>query len=229
MKRIFLMLTILGCALAVAACAPAPPDPAVLLKQAADNMAAADTLQFSISYEGGEDFILTLGNGREARVSSVAGYYQSPDKIAADAKLEQQNLTLTANILWVADKTYIQIPPFFPTYTPLIAENTPNVSTFFAAGKGIPAILTGEVKEPALVDQPDLEGIATYHLKGTVDGAMLQDKLKGLGMQDGADPIEIWIDKELMQVIQIILTEPDGRIWTLTFSDFGAPVEIPTP
>jgi hypothetical protein len=224
MKRFQLLVFVVLAAAMLAACGGGPPTAQELLAGAADSIAQAESLQFTLEREGDPIPLEAMMN---AAVLSAEGAYQAPDSVHATVKVSAQGMIAEADVLWLPDGILFKLPPLIPEYMPIELEGAFDAAAIFDAEMGIPKILTS-FQTPRLVGEEDLDGVATYHVSAQADGSDLSN-LVGGAVQPGPAAVDVWVDKKTGDVVRIAISEESGGKWLLDFFAFGEPVEIPVP
>lgn len=225
MRRLqVLAVIVLVAAVELAACGGRQPTAQELLEQAADRMAQAESLQFTLEREGDPIPMEAMMN---AAVLSAEGAYKAPDSVHATVKVSAQGMIAEADVLWLPDGILFKLPPLIPEYMQIDLEGAFDAVAIFDAEVGIPKILTS-FQTPGLDGEEDLDGIATYHVSAQADGSDLSN-LVGGAVQPGPAAVDVWVDKKTGDVVRIAITEEGGGRWLLDFFAFNEPVEIPVP
>lgn len=224
MKRLQVLAFVLFAGLVLAACGGGQPTAQELLARAADSIAQAESLQFTLEREGDPIPLEAMMN---AAVLSAAGAYQAPDSVHATVKVSAQGMIAEADVLWLPDGILFKLPPLIPDYMQIELEGAFDAAAIFDAEVGIPKILTS-FQAPQLLGEEDLDGVATYHISAQADGSDLSN-LVGGAVQPGPAAVDVWVDKRTGDVVRIVITEESGGKWLLDFFAFNEPVEIPVP
>ena len=222
MKRIALLLAIVSM---LTACGPKAPNPVDLANESSTAMSGLKSVQFTITHEGDPIVVNpTLG----VTTTGGSGEYEAPDKVHATIKVTSGTTVSEAEILWIADKTYLKLPPFMPTFTAFAVPDSFNPSRLFNAEVGIPHVLSKELTDLALAGEEDLDGVPTYHLTAKAAGEAMSGLVGGT-VKEGDANVDLWINKDTHQLARAKVTEADGSSWTVDFFGYNEPVDIPTP
>nr|MBN1229357.1 LppX_LprAFG lipoprotein [Anaerolineae bacterium] len=209
-------------ALILAGCRQEQATPEEILAEAADTMAAIETLEFTIDREG--DPIL-LSEELGASLLSVEGVYRDPGDVFATARVEISGLVAEAEILWLESGALYRLPPMIPDWTQLVIAF--EASDIFDDEVGLPAILRG-LENPELVGEEDVEGVEAHHITAAAKGEDIAN-LVGGAVAPGPVTVDVWVDQKTSEVVQVSVTEETGDMWLLYLYSFGAEVDIPTP
>lgn len=225
-KRNVVLTLTAGLMIVLAGCASGPT-PEELLAQGAAALSETESLQFTIERQG-DPLTAQFGPGISGGIVTAEGVYQAPDSVYATVGVQVGSLMVNTEVIWNADGTFVKAPPLMPDYTPLDLGGTFEVSTFFSAD-GLPHLLTEDLTGVSMVsNNEDLEGVATYHLSGTLDAAHVGE-LVGTEMT-GTATVDVWIEKDSGHIVRIVVVEEDGTSgWTIDLFGYGEPVEIPSP
>jgi hypothetical protein len=209
--------------IALTACAAPPPDPAAILGRAADDLAAATTLRFTLSHEGKP---VTLDPTTGAAFTAATGEYRAPDRVHAKMKVVLGPTLLSLDALWVPDGVFVT-DPFFGQYRKLPVRLAFDAAALLGRD-GVPAILR-KLKSLTLVGTETVDGTEALHIRGSADGAELR-ALTGGALLEGTHTVDVWVDKARSRIIRVVDQGPaDGGTWTLELSGYGDPVEITGP
>ncbi len=108
-----------------------------------------------------------------------------------------------------------------------------NPAMLFDPQLGIEQLLQNDMDEVTLVGVEDLDGVASYHLRGTISGEKLQPISMGM-LGTGQMMVDIWADQATMRATRMVLVDTstdasEPTTWTLTFSDYGKAVDVRAP
>jgi lipoprotein LprG len=226
-------------ALALAACGgdkkPEPtatmPDADVtqILQQASQQIATTESMKFTLEIEG-KTMIDKQGT---MQILGARGTLKRPGSVDVQFQLRILN-TQTVSIRMITTDTGSWTTDLITgAWGPAPSEFGYDPALLFDTENGLGPIM-GKVTDPVLVGQEDLDGTATWHVRGTVTqavvGPVTSNTMRG-------DPVELdlWIDATTSDLLKIRLAEPkdagldDPATWTMTLRGQNEPVTIESP
>jgi len=212
--------------LILAACAkPAPSlTPAEMLSKAGDAVLAMKSAKFTLTREGTPALLDAQSN---STFSEAAGEYQAPNRVSAQVKVTVFGNLLQVEMLWLPEGTYMS-NPLTGQMTAAPAGVSFDGAALFQAG-GIPAVLKSGIQNPKLVGSETVEDVASYHLSGTADGAVLSPLTAGALAAGTQYPVDVWVEKSGFNLVRFHIAEPDGNGWLIDVYDINAAVDIQAP
>lgn len=205
------------------------PDPAVLARQAADQVEALKTFHFVLEHEnGGSPIALNLTMNR------AEGDIVKPDRLRADVDAiatQLGNANVKVRVVSIGDNAQITNPFNRTQWLPLPGTN--KLSDIFDPAAGTTAALRS-AKNLAITGEETLNGVKVWKLEGDVDAAALE------GFTNIAEPGytvkgTAWIGQEKPLVHRIRLDGPLGSkdakniVRRIDLSKFDEPVTIDRP
>jgi hypothetical protein len=235
-----LIAWLVGCTSAPPA-TEAPPDPFVLIEEAADKLRAATTFRIAVN-ESGPDYMLyteyTTVFFRRAIAQYVApGMMQATIRvIAAGLPLEvevfSRGIEQWYRAIWTGNLWLNQ--PFAPDFNP---------ATLVAEESGFQAALEALINL-SYVGKTELEnGARVFTLAATADGPDVSALLGNLISPIGTVDVAVHIDEATRYPLRFVITEynsPDAVtpepgqeaepvVWTIDIYDINATAELSTP
>lgn len=208
----------------VITCAPPAPTATELLEKAAQKVASARSVHFTLVRVG--DPIL-LDRTAGLSFTEATGDLQLPDRVRAKAKVISPIGAATLDVLWLPEGAFVS-NPFTGGFTQLPTRPAFDPSVMLGA-EGIPGILRSNVRNATIVGTEKAGGVDAHHVRAEADGAKLS-ALTGGVVISGTHRIDVWIDAATSQLIRLTAAEPGGAAsWRLDLSDYDKPVEIGKP
>jgi hypothetical protein len=210
---------------------PAPPDPAVLAKDAADAIEAAQSLHFLVQHEnGGTPIVLNL------LMTRAEGDIVKPDRLQADveAKATQLgNANVKVKVVNVGDVAKVTNPFNARDWVTLPGEN--RLADVFDPGAGVTAALR-EAKDLKITGEETLNGVKVWRVEGLVDAAGLSAVASTIAEPGYTAKGIAWIGQAKPLVYRVRLEGPLGskdppnivRIIDLSKFDENVSIELPS-
>lgn len=219
------------CGVLLAACgAPPPPDlpPDEIVLRAARTMLDQDTLHFKLEIGGAP---VTINPALGLSLRSGEGDFMRPDRMGVHLKIVGL-VSIEADMIALGDEQYLT-NFLTKAWEPLPAEFGFNPAVMFDPQFGLEKTLEAGLDGASLAGVESLDGAQVYRVTGSLDGERLQVMSGGL-MGTGRIEVEVWVDASTFAVRRTVLTDASldpqkPSTWTLTFSKFGAPVNIEAP
>ncbi len=208
----------------VIACAPPAPTAIELLERAAQKVASASSVHFTL-VRVGDPVVLDRTAGLS--FTEATGDLKAPDRVRAKAKVISPLGAATLDVLWLPEGAFVS-NPFTGGFTQLPTRPTFDPSVLLG-GEGIPGILRSSVRNATIVGTEKAGGVDAHHIRADADGAKLS-ALTGGVVISGTHRVDVWIDAATSQVVRLVAAEPGGAAsWRLDLSDYDRPVEIGKP
>ncbi len=236
-RRRFLSLLGAVSVFALGACGPAgneavtsesTPSPAALLEMASKRLAETPTVHFALEVQG-ETFI---DSGRNIRLLGAEGELRRPDRVRTAFQAEVMDRAISLQLVTIGEQSWT---------TNILTgewENAPlefayQPDTLFSTQDGIGPVM-GRVQNAQRLDDEEIEGQSTYHLRATVDQSVV-GPLTYYTITGSPVTVDLWIDQETHDLLRARLSEPPGperpnpAVWTLNLSHHGEDVSIDPP
>jgi hypothetical protein len=236
-RRRFLNLLGMGGVLALGACGPAgneaiTPEPtptaAAFLELASKRLAETATVHFALEVEG-ETFI---DAGRNIRLLGAEGDLQRPDRVRTAFQAEVMDRAISLQLITVGEKSWT---------TNILTgewENAPEEFAYqpdilFSTQDGIGPVM-GRVEGVQRLEDEEIEGRSTYHLRATVDESVV-GPLTYYTITGSPVTVDLWIDQETHDLLRAQLSEPRGperpnpAVWMLNLTHHGEEISIEPP
>ncbi|HLL49196.1 MAG TPA: LppX_LprAFG lipoprotein [Thermomicrobiales bacterium] len=238
-RRRFVMLLGVSGVLALVACSPsgqepstptpAPtPGPAALLEMASRRLAEIPTVHFALEVQG-ETFIDT---GRNIRLLGAEGDLQRPDRVHTTFQAEVLNRAISLQLITIGDRSWTtNILTGEWENAPVEFAYRPDI--LFSTQDGIGPVM-GRVEDVARLEDEDVAGRPTYHLRATVDQSIV-GPLTYHTITGSPVTVDLWIDRETHDLLRARISEPPGperpnpAVWTLDLSQHGEELGIAPP
>jgi hypothetical protein len=236
-RRRFLNLLGAGSVLALSACGPAEneaitpeptPTPAALLEMGSKRLAETPTVHFALEVRG-ETFIDT---GRNIRLLGAEGDLQRPNRGRTAVQAEVMDRAISLQLVTIGDQSWTtNILTGEWENAPLEFAYQPDI--LFSTQDGIGPVM-GRVQNAQRLDDEEIEGQSTYHLRATVDQSVV-GPLTYYTVTGDPVTVDLWIDQETHDLLRARLSEPPGperpnpAVWTLNLSHHGQDVSIEPP
>jgi hypothetical protein len=227
MRTRLLLLLLVG----LVACAPTLPDlpPNEIITRAGQAMLNVRSMHFKIDISGAPVY-LNRTTGLQLR--SAEGDFARPDRMGVHLKVIVAVAAAELDMIAIGDEQYLTsvltgkwevLPPEFGF----------NPAVMFDPKVGLEQVLKGGIDDAQLVGVEAIDGVDTYHVTGSLDGARVQGMSGGL-IGTGRVKVEVWAEGGTFLPRQATVvdnsTDPDKpTTWTLTFGSFGKNVNITTP
>jgi hypothetical protein len=200
-------------------------EPSDIVSAAADRLDQVKSFHFVLTHESGgtpilQTMLLTQAEGDVAR----------PGQMKAQLAVEAVGAALQLQFIGIGDEAWLS-NPFNPSeWQPLpdiAADDVLNV-------EALPEVLR-KIREPRLIGQETLDGVATYHIQGKLDSGDL-----AAVVPSGAEPglevtVDLWIGKDDSLVRRVVVSgaltfsEATTMKRTLELSGFDQPITITPP
>lgn len=202
---------------------PEPPATDVLIREAADAMAALDTARFEMER-----------SGAPVRVSgivfdSAVGVYEAPDAAKAVLGGQAGDLAVELGTISIGRRTWLT-NPLTGAWEELEPGTGFNPAVVFDAEIGWRAILLSLI-DPAYAGGVDHEGDGLWLVRGTIPPERIATLTVGL-----VDPQPVEVDllidpaSALLRRAEFSTDGEEGASdWVITLSEFGEPVTIDPP
>jgi lipoprotein LprG len=236
-RRRFLHLLGAGSVLALAACGPAAneattpqptPTPAALLEMASKRLAETPTVHFALDVQG-ETYIDT---GRNIRLLGAEGDLRRPDRVRTAFQAEVLDRAISLQLVTIGDQSWTtNILTGEWENAPLEFAYQPDI--LFSTQDGIGPVM-GRVEGVERLEDEEIEGRLTYHLRATVDESVV-GPLTYHTIAGSPVTVNLWIDQETHDLLRARLSEPPGperpnpAVWTLNLTHHGEDVSIEPP
>lgn len=210
---------------------PAPPDPAVLAKDAAGWIEAAQSFHFLVQHEnGGTPIVLNL------LMTRAEGDIVKPDRMRADveAKATQLgNANVKVKVVNVGDVAKVTNPFNSRDWVTLPGQN--RLADIFDPGAGTTAALR-EAKDLKITGEETLNGVKVWRVEGLVDAAALSGVASTIAEPGYTAKGIAWIGQAKPLVYRVRLEGPLGskdppnivRIIDLSKFDENVSIELPS-
>jgi lipoprotein LprG len=229
--KISLRILAIATALILTACAPALPDlpPNDIVTRSGQALLQVPSMHFKIDLSGSS---VMINQATLLSLRSVEGDFARPDRmgvhlkvIAAIAAAEMDMIAL-GNDQYVTDVLTHQwevLPPEFGF----------NPAVMFDPQNGLEQTLKAGLDNTQSLGVESIDGVATYHIKGSLDGSRVQIMSGGL-LSTGSIDVELWVEGNSFLARKAILTDrgrdpKNPTVWSMSFSSFGKQVNITAP
>jgi hypothetical protein len=225
--------------LALVACSPSgqepstptpalTPGPAALLEMASMRLAEIPTVHFALEVQG-ETFIDT---GRNIRLLGAEGDLQRPDRVHTTFQAEVLNRAISLQLITIGNRSWTtNILTGEWENAPVEFAYRPDI--LFSTQDGIGPVM-GRVEDVARLEDEDVAGRPTYHLRATVDQSIV-GPLTYHTITGSPVTVDLWIDRETHDLLRARISEPPGperpnpAVWTLDLSHHGEELAIAPP
>lgn len=230
------LIALLIAALLIAACGgsggatPTPtPTPAEIAAAAGRATRAGQSMRFTITIDGARVYTDAT---RLFALTRVEGQLRRPDGALATLRVRSVAGVAEIRTVSLAGRQYFT-NPINRAWQCLAAGAGFDPLVLFDAQQGLEYILENQLRDVTLVGEEQINGRQTYHLRGMIDGATLA-AISGDRIGRGPVTADVWADRETLRLAQLILVDGAGAdepasIWTLTFDEYDAPVDLRAP
>lgn len=194
-----------------------------VMARAADKVLEVTSVHFTLEVSNGS-FPLAIVN-----VTSAQGDVVKPDRLQVKAKGTLAGAAVVEfELRSIGAQQYVTNPLTrrWQAYSlPIVPLLDPE--------RGVPNLMR-KLASPTLVGREMLDGMETYHLRGTITPDQIAPML-GAPPAQAPIPADVWIDSQEFLVRQVVLTgaistlEPEGVVHTLRLSAYNQPVTIEAP
>ncbi len=223
--------TVAAFALAVAACGGGSAGPTLaptleaILPASVDAMTGVDTVHFTLERGGTPVYIFS-----NIEFVDAEGDYLAPDRAAAVARVRAETITVQIGAIAIAGETWTT-NVITGAWEPATEDLSIDPAVLFDADIGLPELLRNDIEDVELIGLEESDGTDRYHLRGRGPADRVEVITFGLVRNQDVD-IDLWLDPVTGEVLEATFdTLYNGEVatWRLTFSDYGADVEIPIP
>lgn len=218
-----------GCGAGQEASTPAPAlSAADLLELASRRLAETQSVHFELDVAG-ETFI---DAARAIRLLGAEGDLRRPDRVRTTFQAEIMGRAVTLQLITIGEESWttnILTGEWGPA--PLEFAYQPEV--LFSTQDGIGPVM-GRVQEVELLDDEEIAGRPTFHLRATIDEEIV-GPLTYYTITGSPVTVDLWIDRETYDLLRAQLSEPPGperpnpAVWTLDLSHHGEEIAIEPP
>lgn len=229
--RSILRVVLLVSTLLLSSCAPALPEvaPNDVVTRSGQAMLQVQSLHFKIDIGGAPVY---LNRATLLSLRSVEGDFGRPDRMGVHLKVIAAIAAAEMDMLALGNDQYITdilthhwevLPPQFGF----------NPAVMFDPQNGLEQTLKGGLDNAQSLGVDTIDGTATYHIKGSLDGSRVQVMSGGL-LSTGQIDVELWVEGNTFLARKAILTDSGSdpknpTVWTMSFSSFGKTVTITAP
>jgi hypothetical protein len=203
-------------------------DTATIIASTSKRLDALKSVHFTLAVEGAA----YLDTGRTTQLRSANGDIVPPDQMQTKLTASIATINLDVSLVAIGDDRYMT-NPVTGQWGPAQEGFDYSPTVLFDKDQGLSTVI-GKLKDVEQLPAEKVNGVDSYHLRGKADRALVEPLTSGA--IDG-DPIgvEFWVSKDNFNLTKLVLTEPQTpdkqqpAVWTLTFSNFDAPVTITKP
>lgn len=203
------------------------PNDKALLDRTAQHLREVKSAHFALTITG-EAY---LDSSRTLQLRAANGDIVPPDQMQAKIKIGLGAANIDVSLVTLGNEKY-QTNPVTGQWGPIQPGFDYSPTVLFDKDHGLSAVL-GQLQEVQRVGEEQVEGQATYHLKGKVAKAAI-DPITG-GVVEG-DPVgvDLWLAKDSANLVRLVLTEgktakAQPAVWTLLLTNYDQPVTITKP
>jgi lipoprotein LprG len=188
-------------------------------------MTGVDTVHFTLERGGTPVYIFS-----NIEFVDAEGDYLAPDRAAAIARVKAETITVQIGAIAIAGETWTT-NVITGDWEPATEDLSIDPALLFDSDVGLPELLRTDLQDVELVGLEEGDDGSRYHLRGRGPADRIEVITFGLVRNQDVD-IDLWIDPVTGEVLEASFTTLyNGEVatWRLTFSDYGAEVEIPIP
>nr|WP_044201327.1 LppX_LprAFG lipoprotein [Oscillochloris trichoides] len=202
---------------------PTPRELGVAIGQATQ---AAESAHFTIDLSGKPIMVSAF------TLTRIEGDLKRPDSVLAILTVATGSTVAEIRTASVAGTQYMT-NPLTREWGCLAEGDGFNPAVLFDPQVGIEQLLQNGFDEVTLVGTEDLNGVASYHLRGSMSGEKLLPISMGM-LGTGPVTVDLWADQATMRATKMVLVDTasdatNPTTWTLTFSDYGKMVDVRAP
>lgn len=211
-----------------------PPDPVVLVAQAAQHIQEAETFAVTIERAGAPVYVDANSLINFLRAN---GHYVAPDRVQATVRVLFQSLASDIDVIAVGDEQYFR-------HTVLTGgqwfngEFSPgfNAEELIQSESGLARVMSA-IKDLELVGQASIDGSAMWHLHGSAIGREVAALTIDLIPAQADVEVDLYIrvddtHAERMVIVQpdtITADEPEPSTWTVEIFDYNGDYAVAIP
>lgn len=196
-----------------------------LLPASIDAMTGVETVHFTLERGGTPVYIFS-----NVEFVDAEGDYRAPDRAAAVARVKAETITVQIGAIAIAGETWTT-NVITGEWEPATEDLSIDPAVLFNPAIGLPELLRNDLEDVEFVGLEEGEGGSRYHVRGRGPADRIEVITFGLVRNQDVD-IDLWLDPVTAEVLEASFTTLyNGEVatWRLTFSDYGADVEIPIP
>ncbi len=200
------------------------PTPAEILFKAGYAMLDMKSARFSLVREG-EPIQLDPAGGMS--FNEASGEYQAPDRVRATVKVKILASVVNIEVYWLPEGVFISNP-----LTQKIVPANTNLGIDGAAlfgADGMPKVLAAGIEDPVRIGAEDIEGVATIHIRGESDGAVLAPVTAGSLQSGTLYPVDVWVDSSTFIPVRMHVTESETDGWLIDLYDIDGDITVQLP
>jgi hypothetical protein len=200
-----------------------------ILEAASKRLAETNSLHFSLEVDG----TTYIDDGRTIQLSSAEGDVVRPDKVKASFKAEIAGLAIsTIELITVGDESWTT-NIITGDWEPAPTEFGYDATILFSETEGLGYVMLNAV-DPVLLPDEELNDRDVHHIQTSGDAALIGPVTSDtmIGYPVG---IDVWIDKETLDVVKVVLVEAETpekdepATWTIELSEQNEEMTIEPP
>jgi lipoprotein LprG len=203
-----------------------PPDLDGLLSAAAETMGTVDTVSFSMERGGAPIYIDPL---ETLEFVSAEGRFAAPSSADAVLVVAVGDLRAQVGAVAIDGETWLT-NPITGDWEPAPEGYSFDPAALFDPQLGWRPLLADDLTEARLLGLAERNDRTLYHVQGLAPEERISLVTAGLVGQDVT--LDLWLDPEDGAVVEaefVTVYRGEESDWTLTFTDYGADIEIEIP
>lgn len=203
-----------------------PPDVDSILAAAADTMGSVDTVAFSIERGGAPIYIDPL---EALEFVSAEGRFAAPSSADALLVVAVGDIRAQVGAVAIEGETWLT-NPITGDWEPAPEGYSFDPAALFDPELGWRPLLADDLTDPTLVGLEERGDRTLYHVRGLAPEERISLVTAGLVGQDVT--LDLWLvpeDGAVAAAEFVTVYRGEESDWTLTFTDYGADIEIEIP
>lgn len=208
------------------------PDPQTIVNTAVAHLTGVSGFHFILETSGPATYLDADGT---LALRRLQGDFAAPDRVRAVVRVAITGLVTELRVIGIGEQQW-QTNVLTGAWEPVSVNGSFNPAILFDEAVGLPAILTQELTEVALLGTETVDGVAYEVITAVLDPTRLISMSNGLLGSETTDaiPVQLWLTPDSHQIQRILLSETipgqeQPRQWQVDFSQFDQAVTIEPP
>jgi len=200
-----------------------------ILSNASSRLADTESVRFRMDIEGAT----YIDDSRTLRLLNARGTMARPDRVDVEFQIEVAGAPKVSIRMITIGEDAWTTDIVTGRWVEAQEEFGYNPSVLYDNQDGLGPVM-GKLSNPELVGVEDLDGVETYHIRGTATQEVIEPLTAGT-MSGNEITVDVWIDGENWNLMRVTVAEPtdegidDPATWTLTLGDHDEQVTIERP
>lgn len=200
-----------------------------ILSNASKRLADTETIGFRMNIEG----TTYIDSSHTLRLLNARGTMARPDRVEVEFQIEVAGAPrVSIRMITIGEEAWTT-DIVTGRWVEAQEEFGYNPSILYDNQDGLGPVM-GKISDPVLVGIEEVEGVDTYHIRGTATRDVIDPITSGT-MNGDKITVEVWIDGKTWNLMKVTVAEPtdagleDPATWTLTLNDHDKQVSIERP